>query len=116
MVATRDIEYAGDDVAMIGRLVLPDGGGERPAVLIAHEGGGLDDYQKSRAEHFAELGYVAFALDYHGGGRPLASEDEITARCQALWMEPERIRAIAGAGLEVLVAEPRADASRVAAV
>jgi dienelactone hydrolase len=84
--------------------------------LIAHEGGGLDEYQKSRAERFAELGYVAFALDYHGGGRPLTSRDEMAARCEALWKEPERIRALAGADLQVLVAEPRSDASRVAAV
>jgi hypothetical protein len=30
----------------------------------------------------------------------------MAARCQALWNEPERIRALAGAGLEVLVGEP----------
>ncbi|HTE65664.1 MAG TPA: dienelactone hydrolase family protein, partial [Candidatus Binatia bacterium] len=88
---------------MIGRLALPEGDDQRPAVLIAHEGGGLDDYQKGRAERFAELGYVAFALDYHGGGKPLADEDEIMARCQALWNEPDRIRALAGAGLQVLL-------------
>ena len=37
-------------------------------MLIAHEGPGLDDFQKDRAGTYAELGYVAFALDYHGGG------------------------------------------------
>jgi dienelactone hydrolase len=116
MVSTSDIDYSADGSTLIGRLALPDGQGKRPAVLIAHEGGGLDDYQKSRAERFANLGYVAFALDYHGGGRPLTDRDEMAARCQALWSEPERIRALAGAGLEVLVGEPRSDASRLAAV
>jgi dienelactone hydrolase len=116
MARTRDIDYAADGSTMIGRLALPEGQGKRPAVLIAHEGGGLDDYQKSRAERFANLGYVTFALDYHGGGRPLTDRDEMAARCQALWNEPQRIRALAGAGLEVLVGEPRSDASRVAAV
>jgi Dienelactone hydrolase family len=110
----KDIEYAGDGSTMVGRLALPEGDDQRPAVLIAHEGGGLDDYQKSRAERFAELGYVAFALDYHGGGKPLADENEIMARCQALWNEPDRIQALAGAGLQVLLGESRADASRVA--
>jgi dienelactone hydrolase len=116
MVMIKDIDYAGDGSTMIGRLALPEGDDQRPAVLIAHEGGGLDDYQKSRAERFAELGCVAFALDYHGGGKPLADENAIMARCQALWNEPDRIRALAGAGLEVLLSESRADASRVAAV
>lgn len=116
MVTTNDIEYPGDGSTMIGCLALPEGDDQRPAVLIAHEGGGLDGYQKSRAERFAELGYVSFALDYHGGGKPLADENEMRIRCQALWDEPDRIRALAGAGLKVLLGEPRADASRVAAV
>lgn len=116
MVTIRDIEYPADGLAMVGRLALPDGEGRRPAVLIAHEGLGLDDYQKSRAERFAELGYVAFALDYQGGGKPLADLDEMRARLGAVWEDPERARALAGAGLEVLLAEPRTDASKVAAV
>src|SRR5438552_15089776 len=95
MVRTRDIDYTADDSAMVGRLALPEGEGKWPAVLIAHEGGGLDEYQKSRAERFAKLGYVAFALDYHGGGSPLSDREEMAARCQALWSDTERIRALA---------------------
>ena len=68
MVTMRDVEYEFDGTTLIGRLALPDGDGVRPAVLIAHEGPGLDDFQKDRAGTYAELGYVAFALDYHGGG------------------------------------------------
>jgi len=113
---TRDIEYTVDGARMVGRLALPEGDDGRPAVLIAHEGGGLDDYQKSRAERFAEHGYVAFALDYYGDGKPLTSQDEMAVRCRALWSEPERLRVLAGAGLDVLLGETRADASRVAAV
>src|SRR6266540_681385 len=109
MVMIKDIEYAGDGSTMIGRLALPEGDDQRPAVLIAHEGGGLDDYQKGRAERFAELGYVAFALDYHGGGAPLPDENTIDRRCRDLWFASERIRALALAGLEVLLAERRAD-------
>jgi len=116
MVRTREIEYTADGSMMVGRLALPEGDDKRAAVLIAHEGGGLDEYQKSRAERFAELGYVAFALDYHGGGKPLTSRGEMSARCEALWNEPERIRALAAAGLQVLLAETRSDSSRVAAV
>jgi dienelactone hydrolase len=115
-VTTTDVDYTADGSVMIGRLALPEGDDRRPAVLIAHEGGGLDEYQKSRAERFAGLGYVAFALDYYGHGTALTSQEDMAARCQALWLAPERIRALAGAGLDVLLAEPRPDASRVAAV
>jgi len=116
MVEIKDLDYAADGSTLIGRLALPEGNDTRPAVLIAHEGGGLDDYQKGRAARFAELGYVAFALDYHGGGATLPDENTIERRCRDLWFAPERIRALALAGLDVLLAERRADAARVAAV
>ena len=116
MVTTRDVEYAADGTTMVGRLALPDGDGPVPAVLLAHEGPGLDDLQKDRAARFAELGYVTFALDYHGGGRPLADREAMGPRLAALWEDPDRLRAIGRAGFDVLLAEPRADAGRVAAV
>jgi dienelactone hydrolase len=116
VVTTRDIEYDVGGTVMIGRLALPDGEGRRPAVLIAHEGPGLDDYQKSRAERFAQLGYVAFALDYHGGGKLLADRDAMMVRLGLLTDHPEQTRALAAAGLDVLLAEPRSDAGHVAAV
>jgi hypothetical protein len=91
-VTTTDIAYDVGGSTMIGRLALPEGDGTRPAVLIAHEGNGLDDYQKQRADRFAELGYVAFALDYHGGGRPLEDRADINARLTLLSDNPELAR------------------------
>jgi dienelactone hydrolase len=115
-VSTRDIEYGADGTTMIGRLALPDGTGKRPAVLIAHEANGLDDHQKSRAGRLAEFGYVAFALDYHGGGKPLDDRDAVMARFEVLANDPVRTRALAAAGLDVLLAERRTDVSKVAAI
>lgn len=67
MTSVRTIDYEAEGGVMRGRLAVPDGEGPFPAVLVAHEANGLDDYQSSRAETLADLGYVAFALDYHGG-------------------------------------------------
>ena len=73
MATTRDISYEADGRTMVGTLALPEGTDLRPGVLVCHEGPGLDDHARSRAVRLAdELGYVAFALDYHGGGQPLA--------------------------------------------
>ncbi len=94
-MTSTDIAYDVDGSTMIGRLALPDGEGTRPAVLIAHEGNGLDDFQKTRPDRFAELGYVAFALDYYGAGRPLDSRDEINARLSVLYDDVELTRRIA---------------------
>jgi len=116
MVTTKDIEYRADDTTMVGRLALPTGTDQRPAVLIAHDGPGLNEHQRHRATRLAELGYVAFALNYHGGGRWIADPEEMLARLGALLADPDRLRAIGRAGLEVLLAEPRTDPSRVAAI
>ena len=115
MPAVRDVAYEADGRTMVGSLGVPDGPGPRPAVLIAHEANGLDDYQKGRARQLAELGYVAFALDYHGGGKP-PEFDVAQARTTELWDDPVRMRAVASAGLDILLAEPTTDPAKVAAI
>jgi dienelactone hydrolase len=115
-VQTADIEYSYDGIRLVGELSFDETrAGKRPAVLVAHEGGGLTDHAKSRARRLAELGYVAFALDYFGDGVPLAA-DQATARFTELAEDPLRSRMIARAGLDVLLADERTDASRVAAI
>jgi dienelactone hydrolase len=116
MTTVTNIEYQADDRTMIGRLAVPDGEGQRPAVLIAHEGPGLDDHQRGRADQLAELGYIAFALDYQGGGVSMTDRDAMMARLDELWHDPERTRALARAGLNVLLDQPRANPAQVAAI
>ena len=72
MTTVRDSPSEADGRTMVGRLAVPAGAvvGATPAVLVAHEANGLDEHQRGRAEQLADLGYVAFALDCHGGGRP----------------------------------------------
>jgi dienelactone hydrolase len=115
-VHTEDIEYHFDRLRLVGELSVEDStSGVRPAVLVCHEGNGLTDHSKDVAHRLAELGFVAFALDYYGEGKPLAPE-EMGARFQELNDDPLRTRAIAGAGLEQLLNSPYADRSRVASI
>jgi dienelactone hydrolase len=115
-VQIRDIEYDHDAVRLVGRLAVDDDRpGTRPAVLIAHDASGLGDHPKETARRLAELGYVAFALDYHGDGQ-LLPPDQVGERLGALAGDPDRIRALARAGLEVLLDNEFTDPDRVAAM
>lgn len=114
-VTTRTVEYPADGLTMIGHLALPAGVDRRPAVLIGPEGTGLDDVQRGRADALAELGYVALAFDIHGG-RWFTDPEEMLARCMPLLADPDRMRDIGHAALDVLRAEPRTDPDRTAAI
>lgn len=114
-ISTRTVAYPADNLTMVGHLALPAGAGRRPGVLIGPEGTGLSDVERRRAEALAELGYVALAFDLHGGRR-VEDPEEMLARCLPLLADPDRMRGIGHAALDVLRAEPRADPDRTAAV
>ena len=112
----EDIAYDFEGREMIGHLAYDDGrAGKRPAVLVSHEGPGLDEHAKGRAERLADLGYVAFALDYHGGGVPVPL-DEMMERLGPLMADAPLTRRLGLAGLDVLLAQDVTDADRVAAI
>jgi dienelactone hydrolase len=111
-----DVPYEADGRIMIGHLAFDDTqAGPRPAVLVSHEGPGLDRHAKGIAEKLAALGYAAFALDYNGDGRPLPA-DLVMERIVALSADPQRAGRLARAGLDVLLARAPADPGRVAAI
>jgi dienelactone hydrolase len=116
MVRARDIEYTVGGTVMHGRLALPDGDGRAPAVLIAHEGNGLDEFQRTRPERLAALGYVALAMDYYGGGRVYDDPQAMLARVAEVGADLDHVRALGRAGLDVLTAQPRTDPDRLAAI
>jgi dienelactone hydrolase len=115
-VHIADIEYSCDGLRLVGQIAVDDSrDGKRPAVLVSHEGNGLGEHTKNTARKLAELGYVAFALDYYGDGVPLPP-DQVAARCGALIDDPLGTRRLGQAGLDVLLSNEYADAAQVAAI
>jgi dienelactone hydrolase len=114
---TQDIEYHADGQRLVGMLAVDDAkSGKRPGVIVAHEGFGLNDHAKTSARRLAEAGYVAFALDYYGDGKPLSDISQAMPRIGAWMSDPAGIRARAHAALEVLTAQPQTDAARLAGI
>ncbi|CAN5864364.1 dienelactone hydrolase family protein [soil metagenome] len=112
---TQDIDYTADGATLVGRLFRPDGKANGAAVLVAHEGAGLSDHTYTIAGRLADLGYIAFALDYHGGGQAVGM-DVARASIGAWLADPAGIRARATAALAVLTAQAGVDAARVAGI
>ncbi|MBM3649097.1 MAG: dienelactone hydrolase family protein [Alphaproteobacteria bacterium] len=113
----QDIEYRADGIRMVGQYVVDDGSTARRAgVLICHEGPGLTDHTKKIAARLAGLGYAAFALDYHGEGKPLTDLAAVRPRIAAWMADPAGIMARAAAALDVLKAQKEVDPARLAAI
>jgi dienelactone hydrolase len=112
----EDIEYTVDGRRLIGQVAVDEyRRGPRPCVLVCHEGPGLDQHVRGRAVRLASLGYLAFALDYQGDGRPKERDEAMRALGELIADRPLTKR-IARAGLDVLLAQDNADPSRVAAI
>lgn len=110
------IVYHTDGLTMTGYLARPDGEGPWPAVLIGHDGVGLESYQRSRADALAKRGYVAFAMDYHGGKVFLGKPEAMLARTMPLLADVDRMRAIGHAALDQLLAQPGVDRGQLLAL
>ena len=114
---TQDIEYTADGVRMIGQYVVDDGSSARRAgILVCHEGPGLTEHTKKIAARLAGLGYAAFAMDYHGDGKPLANPADTMTRLAPWRADPTGIRMRANAALDVLKAQKEVDPARLAAI
>lgn len=112
----RVIHYEADGLEMVGRLYVSAAAKPRGAgVLVFPEAFGLGEHACSRAERLAELGYVALACDYYGGGRMFGMTD-VGDAIAPLRAEPARVRVRAQAGLQALLANAEIDAARVAAI
>jgi dienelactone hydrolase len=108
------IDYAANGLCYRGFLADGSGGRPAPGILVAHEGGGLTDHAKGRAERLAGLGYVAFALDLFGDQAPAL--DDKMALVRSLRGDTAELRARAAAALEVLTGHSNVDKERLAAI
>src|SRR6195952_2983445 len=115
-ITTSQVFYNADGLNMVAHLARPHGEGPWPAVLIGHDGVGLDEYQRQRADDLAAHGYVALAMDYHGGEVFFDRPDAMLARVMPLLANVERMRSIGRAALDNLLALPGVDQNRVAAL
>jgi carboxymethylenebutenolidase len=96
---------------MRAALVLPEGPGPHPGVLVLHEAFGLNDDMRRICRRFAEEGYAALAPDLYSAGNRM--------RClSALLTGPDQPQSLALIELarRHLAAQPDVDERRLAVI
>jgi carboxymethylenebutenolidase len=66
-VSTSEVTYKSGDETVTAYLVVPDGKGPFPALVVIHEWWGLNSWVRENAKTFAQKGYVALAIDLYRG-------------------------------------------------
>jgi dienelactone hydrolase len=115
-MAGTKVAYSAEGVEFIGAVFTPVGSGPAPGVLVAHESNGITQHTLDAAERLAGLGFVALTVDYQGGGISLTDRDEMMRRYAWFMADPSHIRTRLQTALDTLLAQPRVDPGRLAAV
>jgi dienelactone hydrolase len=116
-VHSQLVEYKQGDAVLEGYLAYDDAAkGKRPGVLVVHAWMGLDDSAKQRADMLAALGYVALAADIYGKGVRPKDRSEAGKLASQYKNDRKLLRERVNAALAQLVANPRVDANKTAAI
>jgi carboxymethylenebutenolidase len=96
-----------------GYLVLPQGTGKHPAVVVIQEWWGLNDWIRENAARFAGQGYVALAVDLYRGR---STTDPGEAHELMRGMPEDRALADLEAGFNFLAGRNDVDAQRIGSI
>lgn len=117
-IQIRELTYQSADGTELRGYLAHDGAqqGPRPAILVAPEFWGLNDYIKRRARELAALGYVALALDMYGGGQVTTDPARAVALMQEATATPQVARQRFEAAMDLLLRQPEVDPQRIGAM
>lgn len=116
-VVTEVVEYKVGNVTCEGFLAYDDAvTGKRPGVLVIHQWMGLTEYERSRCEQLAGLGYVAFAADMYGAGVRPKNTDEAGAQAGKFKKDSPLTRERVGAAYDFMRKLELVDSSKTSAI
>lgn len=117
MLQTSKIEYTDGNIVLEGYCALDaNHRGKRPAVIIAPDWSGRNDFACQKAEQLAELGYVGFALDMYGQGKIAETKEEKSAMIKPLVQDRLLLRQRVLAAYEVVSKLDAVNTARIGAI
>ena len=90
--------------------------GKRPGVIIAHQWKGLTDYEKSRANQLAQMGYVVLCADVYGKGVRADNPKDAGALAGKYKGDRKLLRARINAALDFLKTHEKVNTDQIAAI
>ncbi|MCA9668331.1 MAG: dienelactone hydrolase family protein [Myxococcales bacterium] len=116
MTSTEKITWTIDEAIFEGHAVWRGDANPKPAVLVCHTWGGQKDFERSRAAHLAELGYVGIAIDVYGKGCIGDDKETCRALMEPLMADREKLRRRLHAAIEAARLHQAVDPRRVAVI
>lgn len=113
---TDHYDYADADTVCEAYVARPHGDARLPCVLVAHQWAGLSDHERGAAEHFAESGYVGFAIDVYGKGVRGAPMADNSALMNPYLADRARLLRRLLAAVAAAKAHPAVDPRRIAII
>jgi len=88
----------------------------RPALVLAPEWWGVNDYAKGRAKELAAEGYVVLVPDFYGKRQVAGNASEAGKLAGAFYADPAKFLAVMGRAVSQLKARADVDTSRLGAL
>lgn len=88
----------------------------RPAVLVAHDWTGRNEFACQKARMLAEMGYIGFALDMYGQAQLGNSTEEKMVLMSPLAHDRYLLQQRVGAAFDAVKAMPEVDSQRIAII
>lgn len=109
------VSFQSGDESLEAYLARPDGDGSFPGVVVIHEALGLSDNIKNIADHFANEGYAALAVDLFAKGNRVVCMARLMGGALLDSLDHGGIHDLKSA-LGVLAEQPYVDEGRLGAI
>lgn len=114
---TSNYIYHQDELELHGFLAYDASKeGTRPAVIVAHDWSGRNEFACQKATMLADMGYIGFALDMFGNAQIGTTTEEKSALIQPLVSNQALLRRRLDSALNTLLSMPEVDKGRVAII
>ncbi len=112
----KTLIYGDGTTELQGCYFAPEGKGSYPAVLVAHDWSGRNDFAEEAAQKMARQGYIGVALDLYGEGKTGHTKEEKAALMTPLVENRLLLRRRLLAGVEALNQVETYDGENFAAI